>query len=130
MFGGKKTPALSRADALAMKPIRLVAEPMAVDEAGNGKLSVELQPPRIARWFAPGMKPRRKQFEFDPIGVEVWQAIDGKTSVEQIIRRLADHLQLDLRQSEASVVAFMKMLMQKGLVGIPAEPAEKKKQKE
>jgi hypothetical protein len=118
MFGSKKKPTMSRADALAMKPVSLVEAEMRTDDAGNGRLVVDLQPPRIARWIAPGMKRRSKTFEFDAVGVFVWNHLDGKTSVEHLIRKLAGEYKLDLRQAEASTVAFLQMLMKRGLVGV------------
>ena len=117
---GKKIPAkLSREESLAMKPMQLVDAVLSVDEAGNGKLAVPVRPTRVARWLIRGKEGRTKTFELDPVGVLVWNLIDGKTSVEQLIRKIGKQYTLDLRQAEASTTAFLKTLMQKGLIGFP-----------
>jgi Coenzyme PQQ synthesis protein D (PqqD) len=122
MFGRKPKPRLSRDEALAMKPVHLVdQDAMKVDAAGNGKLVVPVPPPRFARWLAAKFENRTKTFEFDSVGVYVWGQIDGKTSVEQLIRRLAKQYNLDLRQAEASTTAFLKMLLARGLIGMPVD---------
>lgn len=116
-----KPPKMTREQALAMKPVRLVDAQLTLDSVGNGKLSVSIQPTRVARWFIKGSEGRQKTFELDPVGVYVWKQIDGKSSVEQLIRRIAKQYNLDLRQAEASTTAFLKTLMQKGLIGIPVD---------
>jgi len=102
-----------------MKPVHLVDAELSIDASGNGKLAVPVRPTRVARWLIKGAESRRKSFELDPVGIYVWKQIDGKASVEQLIRRIAKQYNLDLRQAEASTTAFLKTLMQKGLIGIP-----------
>jgi hypothetical protein len=114
-----RPPKMTREQSLAMKPMQLVDGELNVDAAGNGKLSVPIRPTRVARWLVKNAEGRRKTFELDPVGVYVWKQIDGKTSVEALIRRIAKQYTLDLRQAEASTTAFLKTLMQKGLIGIP-----------
>lgn len=123
MWGKRKpTSKLTREQSLAMKPLHLVEADLTVDSAGNGKLTVAIRPTRIASWLIKDVAGRKKTFELDSVGVFVWNEIDGKTSVEQLIRRIAKEYTLDLRQAEASTTAFLKTLMQKGLIGIPIEP--------
>src|SRR4051812_11611913 len=110
---------VTRESSLAMRPLKLVDAEMDIDAAGNGKLRVPLAPPRFAKWLAPKFEGRLKTYEFDAVGVFVWHAIDGKTSVERLIRRVASEYKLDLRQSEAATTAFLKTLMQRGLIGMP-----------
>lgn len=125
MFKRRPKPKMTREQSLAMKPVQLVKADLTVDDTGNGKLSVEIQPTRVARLFIKGAHGRRKTFELDPVGIFVWKQIDGKTSVEQLIRRIAKQYKLDLRQAEASTTAFLKTLMTKGLIGIPLQkPSE------
>jgi hypothetical protein len=119
MFSKKtKTPPITREDSLAMRPIRMADVEMDVDDAGNGKLRVPMRPTRIASFLGAKLPPRPKTFEFDAVGVYLWKQLDGKTSVEQLIRRIGKQYNLELRQAEASTVAFLKTLMQKGLVGM------------
>lgn len=121
MFKRRPKSKFTREQSLAMKPARLVDADLALDDSGNGKLSVAVQPTRVARLFLKGIEGRKKTFELDPVGVYVWKQIDGKTTVEQLIRRIAKQYNLDLRQSEASTTAFLKTLMTKGLIGIPLD---------
>ena len=65
-----------------------------------------------------------KTFELDPLGLFVWQACDGKTPVRQVIKRLARHYNLNEREAEVSTLAFLRTLMRKGLIGIPAKDAK------
>jgi predicted transcriptional regulator len=57
-----------------------------------------------------------KKFELDSIGVLVWNLCDGKTSVQQIIRKLAKKYNLNLRESEVACRTFLQMLVKKGLI--------------
>lgn len=122
MFTRKPKPlAPTREDSLAMRPLRMTDVAMDVDAAGNGKLRVPMRPTRLAKFLAAKMPARSKTFEFDAVGVYLWSQLDGKTSVEQLIRRIGKQYKLELRQAEASTVAFLKTLMQKGLVGMAGE---------
>jgi hypothetical protein len=121
----KRKPQLSRQDSLAARPVRLVdVEPV---DAGDGvwRITVPLRPPRVARWLAPGMAPRSKTFEFDDIGQWVWTQLDGKSTVEQLIRRLAEKHKLDLRQAETATVSFLQTLARRGLVGFGVDNTKK-----
>jgi hypothetical protein len=120
LFGSKK-PTLDREAALELRPLRLVDSQMQTDERGAGKLSVQVETPRFARMFLGNIKGRDKTFEFDEIGVFVWQQIDGKTSVKQIIRFVAEKYDLNLRAAETSTVAFLSLLMRRRLIGMPVE---------
>lgn len=104
-----------------MRPVRMTDAAMDVDATGNGKLRVPMRPTRLASFLGARIAARRKTFEFDAVGVFLWQQLDGRASVEQLIRRIGKQYRLELRQAEASTVAFLKTLMQKGLVGMSAE---------
>lgn len=122
MFSRKpKPPPITREDSLAMRPLRMTDVAMDVDAAGNGKLRVPMRPTRIATFLGAKIPSREKTFEFDAVGVYLWDQLDGKTSVEQLIRRIGRQYNLELRQAEASTVAFLKTLMQKGLVGMTGD---------
>ena len=124
LFRKPSRPTITREQSLAMRPVRMVDAELAVDPAGNGKLAVPVQPSRLASWLVNRVERRTKTFEFDAVGVYVWEQIDGKTSVEHLIRRIGKQYNLDLRQAEASTTAFLKTLMQRGLVGMPVRKEE------
>jgi hypothetical protein len=116
-----KKPALSREEALAAKPIRAVEADLDIDEqTGAGKLKVKIEAKR--KWVLFRLPAgATKTFELDEVGVYVWKKLDGSTSVESLMRQLAKQYNLDLKQAEASTVAFLQMLIKRGLVGLKTE---------
>jgi hypothetical protein len=118
---------ITREDALSARPIRLPdADIDPIAGGGGGRLTVKLQPPRWSRWFAGNGHGATKTFEFDAIGVFVWDCCDGRTSVQQIIRKLAERYKLNLREAEVSSLQFMQTLVRKGLIGMKLSEKQKK----
>lgn len=121
MFFRSKKPRMSAEQALGAKPIRLVEAEMSPLEDGGGMLKVPMRQPKWGRLIFRLPESVSKSFEFDSIGVFVWENIDGKTNVEQIIKRLAKRYDLNLREAQVPTVKFLEMLIRKGLVGVPLE---------
>ena len=124
MLFGRKKPQVSRQASLATRPVRLVEPEVEPTDDGGAKLKVKVQPVRWARWAMSG-KGLSKTFELDALGMFVWDSCDGKTSVQQIIRKLARQYHVSLREAEVSTIQFLQLLVKKGLVGMPVK--EKKK---
>jgi len=120
MFGNKK-PKITLEAALNSKPLRLVETDMKPLGQEGGMLTVQLAQKKIGRWFFRLPAGAKKSYEFDTIGVFVWEQIDGKTSVEQIVKRLAKRYDLNLREAQVPTLKFLQMLIQRGLVGVPVE---------
>ena len=116
MLFGTKKPRLSPDEALAAKPLRLVEVEMETDDRG-GKLKVPLKARRFAGWIFKEPDGATKTFEFDAIGVFVWDNIDGKTSVQQLVRKLAKKYSLSEREAAVSTNQFLQMLGRKNLIG-------------
>src|SRR3954469_10458152 len=116
MLFGTKKPRLSPDDALAAKPLRLVEVEMETDDKG-GKLKVPLKARRFAGWIFKVPDGATKTFEFDAIGVFVWDNIDGKTSVQQLVRKLAKKYGLSEREAAVATNQFLQMLGRKNLIG-------------
>lgn len=116
-----KKPTLTNEEALNAKPVRLVDSEMSAKPDGSGTLKVTLRQPAKAKWLFKLPSGSTKTFEFDAVGIFVWDNIDGKTSVEQIIKRLAKQYNLNLREAQVPTLQFLQTLMKKGLVGVPAE---------
>ena len=55
----------------------------------------------------------------------VWTSCDGKTTVQQMIQRLAKERRLTLREVEVATLQFLQTLTRKGLVGMPVESDNK-----
>ena len=120
MLRRRKPPQLSPDEALRAKPVRLVTEQIEPTPDG-GTLTVALRPGRVGGWLFRLPAGATKTFEFDPVGLFVWQHIDGNTSVKQLIRHLSRRHHLTLREAEVPTLAFLKTLIAKGLVAVPVD---------
>jgi hypothetical protein len=116
----KRRPKLSRTEMLAAKPLRLVdADPQPAGER-CWRLAVPVRAAPWARWVLRAQPQMTKKFELDELGLFVWNACDGKTPVQRIIRRLSKEYALNSRAAEVSTLAFLQTLGRKGLIGIAA----------
>jgi hypothetical protein len=118
LFGPKRTD-LSRQDALSVKPVQLVQARFAATDDGGAKLTVRLKSTGWSTWLMRLPEGATKTFELDELGVFIWNSCDGKTSVQQMIRRLARERKLTLREVEVATLQFLQTLIRKGLVGAP-----------
>jgi len=106
---------------LSAKPSRAAGAEEKSIAAGKWQLTIPIQPTRWAGAILRIPKGMSKTFELDELGKFVWDACDGKTSVRQVIRRLARHYNLNEREAEVATVAFLKTLTSKGLVAIAVD---------
>ena len=103
---------------LAAKPVRLVAAKVVAAADGGGRLTVPLPPRRgWAAWLLRVPAGATKTFELDVLGRLVWDACDGRTTVRQIARRLAERTHVSDREATVAVEAFLATLARRGLVG-------------
>lgn len=112
---------ISPRQALAARPVRLVEPETLPTPDGGARLRVKVRPPALARWLGGFPHGMTRTYELDALGMFVWRACDGRTSVRQLIRRFAGHHGLNVREAEVAVVKFLQMLMKKGLVGMRVE---------
>ncbi len=126
MFFRSKKPRLSAEEALNSKPMRLVDAEMSLLPEG-GMLKVLMRQPKWGRTLFRLPENSTKTYEFDAIGVFVWDNIDGKTSVEQIILRLAKRYDMNMREAQVPTIKFLEMLIKRGLVGVPMDKKDKEK---
>lgn len=131
-----RKPALPREQSLALKPIRnpavkwertLGKENREEDEekegeedggAGQVVLRVPLKTGGLSRLMTRWLSmPGSKTIELDEFGGAVWEMCDGRHTVEQFISHTCKTYQLNRRQAEVSVLAFMRMLMERRLIG-------------
>mgnify|MGYP000490781525 CR=1 FL=1 len=118
MWFRTRKPVVSREEALAARPFRAVEAALEETADGGGRLTVEVRTTRTGRWFLRLPSQMKKTFEMDEMGLMVWRLCDGKTSVQQIIRKLAKRYNLNLREAEVPTVTFLRTLVKKGLVGM------------
>ncbi|MBV9851633.1 MAG: PqqD family protein [Armatimonadetes bacterium] len=141
-FGGK--PTLPRGETLALRPVRNRAvtweslreeEPSGDEEAageteGGVRLIVPRRQDRLGRFLGRVFPvPNQKTIELDEFGAEVWQMCDGAHTVEQLVTHTCGKYKLNRRQGEVSVIAFMKMLAQRRLIGFLTKETVKEKER-
>jgi hypothetical protein len=130
LFTRNKKPKITLQQMLASRPVKLVeAEPQPEGE-GKWRVAVPLRPRRWAGWFLRVPAGATKTFELDALGKLVWDACDGKTSVQQVIKRLATRYNLNVREAQVATLTFLQTLVRKGLVGMPVKEAKGKKGKD
>jgi hypothetical protein len=119
-----RKPKVTRQEALAAKPVQLAKCTVSETADGGAKLKVPIKPTGLAGRIFRVPEGTTKTFELEAIGYSVWKQCDGKTSVQQIIRRLSKQYNISLRETEVSTVAFLQTLVRRGLVGM-AMPEQK-----
>ncbi len=94
---------------------------------GGCRLTVPLTQKRWAGWLLRVPAGATKSFELDALGRMVWESCDGKTSVQQIARRLAKRYRVSDREAQVATETFLATLARRGLVGaaVAAASAER-----
>ncbi|MEM6391167.1 MAG: PqqD family protein [Planctomycetota bacterium] len=59
-----------------------------------------------------------KGIELDELGKRVWVDCNGRRTVERITERFAERHGLRFHEARVSVMAFLEMLMKRGLIGV------------
>ena len=116
----QKRPAMSRVEALRACPVKapvLREEP--VD--GGRRVTVQCRRPRWQRLLGAEALCEHT-FEFDTLGLEVYAACDGRTSVAELIRSFAARRHVSEPEAELSVTHYLRTLMARGLVAMRIEP--------
>lgn len=113
---GTKAPMLDRETAMGGFPIQLPAK---CKEVKNGKLyvTVEFVRPKWQQVLG-AEEVCERTFGLDPYGREVYDACDGKTSINDIVSRFARNHKISVVEAEVSVSTFFKTLMTRGLIAI------------
>jgi hypothetical protein len=106
-----------------MVPVR--NEAVAITELPGGLVRLAY-PLAIKPWFGRladkvGLwdgKPMTKTVELDEMGAFVWRHIDGGQSVRDIARAFAETYEVQPREAELAVTAFIKTIGQRGIIGL------------
>ena len=61
--------------------------------------------------------PEARKIELDEFGSQIWTLCDGKHTVDELVRFTCTTYKLNRRQGEVSVLAFMRTLSQRRLIG-------------
>ncbi len=71
---------------------------------------------RIGIRYNPEPQPRKLQL--DALGATVWDLLDGRRCVAEVVQCFAQRFQLHPREAEVSVSLFLRELGRRGLVGL------------
>ena len=115
----RRPKALTREQSLGSVPLRNAALEAERTESGE----VRLLMPRRESWWVRGLGrvfyiPKRRPLVLDEVGSFVWNLCDGKHDVRQIIRALCKRYKLHRKEGEVSVVAYLRQLAKRGIIGI------------
>ena len=113
----------TRAEALARIPVKSRQVQETILDEGIVRLdyAVSARP-----WFAGilkrlGVAPEgriEKKLQLDELGTQVWNMVDNRRSVREIIREFARSHQLMQREAEVAVTRFLRELGKRGLIGL------------
>lgn len=127
---------LTREQALACRPVQCPL--VEVEELTDDQVRL-CYPLNLKPWFAQiasrigvwDNSPRTKRLELDAMGTRAWRLMDGRRSVQQVVDAMADAYDMQPREAELSVSAFIKDLGRRGLVALhaPAPGASAKPRK-
>ena len=121
MFGflrGRKQPQLTKDDLLASRPV--------LNQAVKWYLSddqvIQIDIPRREVWWISLLSkviytPEKRTIALDEVGTAVWQMIERQQTVGSMIKQLAGQFKLNRREAEASLIAYLRTLAKKKLVG-------------
>ncbi|MGD2187876.1 MAG: PqqD family protein [Desulfobacterales bacterium] len=118
-----KGPAISRAEALDRIPVKNVK--ISEDRLETGEVLIDY-PVTIRPFFAalvkrfggPEEQIQTKTLQLDTLGSSVWDLLDGKRSVRQLVQIFAETHQLQPREAEVAVTQFIRELGRRGLIGL------------
>ena len=118
-----KDPTISRAEALNRVPVK--NRQLSENRLESGEVvinyPVTMRPlfaGLIKRFGGPQVQTQMKKLQLDELGTAVWDLVDGKRSVRQLVKAFAGTHQLELREAEVSVTLFMRELGRRGLIAM------------
>ena len=119
----KPLPRLSKQSALAAIPVQ--NSEVTTEITASGHILIRY-PVTLRPWMAKvlqrfkGTPPqiRFRKLQLDNLGTDVWQMIDGKRTVQDIIDKFAQIHQLQSAESESAITQFLRDLGKRGLIGM------------
>ena len=131
----KRPPNIGRENVMQSIPLRNTAIEWEMDDKNEVSLVI---PQKDKPWVKITSKifmiPDKRVVVLDDVGSFVWTLCDGKTSVENIVRRLCNKYSLTRKEAEVSLLTYMRQLGKRGFVGFAVskdqyEEMEKRKKK-
>ncbi|MGD9042800.1 MAG: PqqD family protein [Desulfobacterales bacterium] len=119
----RRKPQLSRTEALKCTPV--ISDKIVADRLESGEVIIRY-PVTIRPFFATWVKRfggpddyvQTKSLQLDELGSSVWDLLDGKRTVRQLIQIFAETHQLQFREAEVAVTQFIRELGRRGLIGL------------
>lgn len=110
---------LSREQSLGSVPLRNEAIEVERTDSGEIRLVIPLRQTLLAKALSRFLQvPKKRKVVLDEIGSFVWEQCDGKHTIRQIIGSLCGRYKLHRKEAEVSVVAYLRQLAAKGIIGI------------
>jgi len=114
----KKQPQLTKDDLLASRPVLNQAVKWYLTE----EQVIQIDIPRRETWWVNLLSkviytPEKRTIALDEVGTSVWKMIEEHKTVSTMIKELAKQFKLNRREAEASLVAYLRTLAKKKLVG-------------
>ncbi|MDA0747567.1 MAG: PqqD family protein, partial [bacterium] len=112
----KKQPKISREAMFNSKPTR--NDLLEWEKKENGETAITLRRADtlkvkiISKLF---WVPEKRTLVLDEIGSQIWGMCDGRTTVQAMVNRLSEDHQLNAKEAEISLLAYLKKLGQKNL---------------
>ncbi len=116
-FGADK-PHINREQ--SMRGVPVINEGVTSQEGPNGERIVYVPRAPLSPWVQRLSKAQLPpaRLILDELGNAVWKLIDGKRTVRQVSAEFAKEKRLHRREAEASVVAFLNMLMKRRVLSV------------
>lgn len=107
-----------RAEIEKVIPVRNDA--LNAEKRNDGEISVTVERKKL--WWVTLLAfifyiPKKRTIQLDRIGAEVYEMCNGKNSVDAIVECFREKHKITRRESELSIVAYLRRLGKKGLLG-------------
>jgi hypothetical protein len=93
-------------------------------EVAGLRVTVTMQSRTWARRILRLPETTTRTFELDERGKRVFDACDGETSIEQIISKMSDELNVKREELEPATLKFLDMMLRRGMIVIAVEDEE------
>ena len=118
LFRRRAQPHLTKDDLLASRPVLNQALSWTV----NDQNEVVIEIPRREAWWVKALSkivytPTKRSIALDEVGTSVWRMIETRATVQSMIGQLAKAYKLNRREAEAALIAYLRTLAKKNLVG-------------
>lgn len=115
-----KLPRTNRALALSARPEQVACLGQRQTQDGGLAITRFVQRPAWQR-FLGGPAQVQRTFELDAFGREVYEACDGRQTVDGLIRAFSASHHVSHAEAEIAMTQFLKTLMTKGLIAMAVE---------